>query len=437
MAFVGSDGFWWIEFYIAKKRHTEKTTFRGTSIKVGDQVKRFQRERKSQVKADVRSAEATRVRASSTNKILDQTIAEAMGEYWTEVGQYASGSADIKADFRRIIGWRDPETQVLTPGYLDPYMMISKIDTETLIMMRERRRQERVKWRTKDGLPPIDSQTGKPKLAKPISARTVNISVGERMKWLLNYMAKKGRTVQTIHWDRVWIAETPRRTVFTARHERLMLETYRQDHLPALAFALLAGPRRDQFISMRWSDVDWVARTVTFKPLKKRVVRGQHPEAYVIPITKSLEDLILSQIDSATNKPFHPEQVWTYVAERTYTNNKNGQSYVRGERYPLTYEGLGTEWARWKKAQQVLQEAEREAGNSWVDLSHTRLHDLRHSHGETLAAACSDPMLVRDALNHTDLSVTQRYMGKVNVERMRTAMGTMGSAISAADRQES
>lgn len=50
------------------------------------------------------------------------------------------------------------------------------------------------------------------------------------------------------------------------------------------------------------------------------------------------------------------------------------------------------------------------------------MHDLRHAHGEALAEACSDPLIVRDSLNHGSVHVTERYMGKVKLDRIRTAM---------------
>jgi integrase len=399
--FKDRKGFWVAEWEIDGKRST-----RNTKLTIKAQAKKLRDQWKLEALAEIAAAEKDRVR-SPKGKIIDQTINEAFGEYWQEVGQHSEGHKDIKADIERILGYIEKETGDFAPGYLDPQMMLSDIDTETIIGMREKRRKEHVKWRTKDGKAPIDKNTGQPKEPKPLSNRTVNITVGERMKWFLSYMAAKGRAVQAIQWDKVWLNEKPRHTEFTYQHEELLLRTYRKDHLPALCFALMGGPRRDQFVDLRWSQIDWVRMTITFKPLKKKVRKGQPRPPYTIPITKAIEDLLLSQFDPETNQPYHPEYVWTFVAERTYYNHKAGREYVKGQRYPLTYEGLGTEWARWKADH---------------DLTDVRLHDLRHAHGERLAEACADPLIVRDGLNHGDLATTERYMGRVKVERIRGAM---------------
>src|SRR4051794_14044428 len=64
---------------------------------------------------------------------------------------------------------------------------------------------------------------------------------------------------------------------------------------------------------------------------------------------KREQALILKQIDPSTGKPYHPAFVWTFVAERTYVNRKaHGGFYEEGKRYPITYNGLGTFWRRWK-----------------------------------------------------------------------------------------
>jgi len=388
-------GFYRAEWEIDGQRHTRMTDipFNG-SKKNKEKAQALQKQWRQEMIADMKAAEASRVR-NPKGKILNQTLDEAVAEYFEDHEGQWSGIKDIEADFERII------------GYLGPNFMIGDIDTETIIGMMNKRKKEFVKLRTKDGKPKIDKVTGQPKPRKLVSARTVNISVGERMKWFLSHMASKGRQIQPIQWEKVWVKETPRHTEFTYEHEQLMLKTYRKDHLPALTFALAGGPRREQFVDLRWDQIDWQKRTITFKSLKKKAKKGQEPKPYVLAMTPSIENLILSQIDPETKQPYHPEYVWTYVAERTFYNNKTGQHYVKGQRYRLTYEGVGTEWARWKKDQ---------------GLTNVRMHDMRHAAGERLAEACSDPLIVRDSMNHGDLSMTERYMGGVKLERIRQAM---------------
>ncbi|MBL0403757.1 tyrosine-type recombinase/integrase [Microvirga aerilata] len=389
------NGFYRAEWEIDGKRYTRMTDIPVTGSKRNkDKASALQKQWRDETTTELKAAEANRVR-NPKGKILDQTLDEAVAEYFDDHDGQWSGTKDIEADFRRII------------GYLGPHFMISDIDTELIIEMMNKRKREHVKLRTKDGKPKIDKKTGQPKPQKLVSARTVNITVGERMKWFLSHMAAKGRQIQPIRWEAVWLKEAPRHTEFTYEHERKMLATYRKDHLPALCFALAGGPRREQFVDLRWDQIDWNKGTITFKTLKKKAKKGQEPKPYVLAMTKSIENLILSQIDPGTGKPYHSEYVWTYLAERTFHNNKTGQHYVKGQRYRLTYEGIGTGWARWKKAQ---------------DLTNVRMHDMRHAAGERLAEACADPLIVRDSMNHGSLAMSERYMGGVRTERIRQAM---------------
>jgi integrase len=389
-------GFYRAEWYIDGQRFTRATGIEANGTKKNkDAAEKLQAQWRDEMVIDLKAAEATRVR-NPKGKILDQTLDEAFAEYWEEKAQHKAGAQDIETDIKRII------------GYLGAGFMLSYIDTEVIIGMMQRRAKEFCKVRTKDGLPKIDRKTRLPKVQKLVSARTVNITVGERMKWFLNYMAGKGRHVQPIRWELVWRDENPRVTGFTYEHEELMIRTYRKDHLPALSFALLGGPRREQFVDLKWDQIDWHRKTITFKSLKKKPKKGQPPAPYVLPMTTAIENLILSQFDPATNQPCDPEYVWTFVAERTYRNIKAGRSYVQGERYRLTYEGLGSAWARWKKEHGIETEV--------------RMHDLRHAHGERMGEACADPLIVRDSMNHGNVATTERYMGRVKVERIRVAM---------------
>jgi integrase len=75
--------------------------------------------------------------------------------------------------------------------------------------------------------------------------------------------------------------------------------------------------------------VDWDAGEI------RVVQKGNRPHA--IPITRAIA-AILSRCCN-----HHPEFVFTYVARRA---SRTGVQRVRGQRYPVTYEGMKTERAR-------------------------------------------------------------------------------------------
>ena len=84
----------------------------------------------------------------------------------------------------------------------------------------------------------------------------------------------------------------------------------------------------------------------------------------------------------------HPTHVFTYVATRT----RDGR--VKGQRYPLTYNGLKTAWRRLHKR---------------AGVEGFRFHDFRHDFATKLLRDTGNLKLVQRALNHADLKSTLRY----------------------------
>jgi integrase len=94
-------------------------------------------------------------------------------------------------------------------------------------------------------------------------------------------------------------------------------------------------------------------------------------------------------------KGHHPEAVFTYTCQRT----RDG--HMKGQRYPITYEGGKTEWARLMKRSCV---------------KGLRFHDLRHTTATRLLRATGNLKLVQQALNHRDIKTTTRYAHVLNDE---------------------
>jgi integrase len=84
----------------------------------------------------------------------------------------------------------------------------------------------------------------------------------------------------------------------------------------------------------------------------------------------------------------HSEWVFTYICRRT----KDGR--IRGERYPVTYNGLKTEWRRHRKR---------------LGIKDFRFHDKRHDFATKLLRKSGNLKIVQKSLNHADIKTTMRY----------------------------
>jgi integrase len=101
-----------------------------------------------------------------------------------------------------------------------------------------------------------------------------------------------------------------------------------------------------------------------------------------VPITSEIRELLWPL------QGHHPEMVFTYVCERA----EHGR--VRGQRYPLTRNGLNSYWSRLRKDAGIIG---------------LRFHDLRHDFGTKLLRSSGNLKLVQRAMNHRDIKTTLKY----------------------------
>lgn len=150
--------------------------------------------------------------------------------------------------------------------------------------------------------------------------------------------------------------------------------TARGDYGIFIAFARVSGLRLRECLTLRWSEVDWSARQIR--------KRGKGEQWVTVPITSEIRELLWPL------QGHHPEMVFTYVCERA----EHGR--VRGQRYPLTRNGLNSYWSRLRK----------DAG-----ITGLRFHDLRHDFGTKLLRSSGNLKLVQRAMNHRDIKTTLKY----------------------------
>jgi integrase len=68
---------------------------------------------------------------------------------------------------------------------------------------------------------------------------------------------------------------------------------------------------------------------------------------------------------------------------------KNGQTRIKGQRYPITYYGIGSNKRKWKKA--------------GVD---AKFHALRHTTGMRTLRKTGNLKVVQKILGHSDIAIT-------------------------------
>ena len=175
-------------------------------------------------------------------------------------------------------------------------------------------------------------------------------------------------------WKKYMLPEVDEhvRELRTDEADALMLAT-RPDYSPFIAFARATGLRLRECL-LKWSEVDWDAHLITKKGKGGRMV--------MTPITEEVEAILDPLVGQ------HKEAVFTYVAERTRAGR------VKGNRYPITYQGAKTQWRRLRAR---------------AGVTGFRFHDFRHDLGTKLLRKTGNLKLVQRALNHADIKTTVRY----------------------------
>ena len=286
------------------------------------------------------------------------TIDTAVGRYWTEKGQYRSGtSSGTKAYFallERLVGLFGKDKRM---DEIDDAAIVS-------VIARLRKKPRWGKLQLKKGV------------VKPISNATINRQVVQPLKAIF----RRARIVWRCSlsnepvWKEHWLKEPQERVRELTLNEQLALEhSIRQDYLPWFEFLQLSGRRFNETL-LRWSDINWESGAIRSK--------GKGDRDVWTPLTVSIRRILESCRGN------HPEFVFTFIAERT----RNGR--IKGQRYPLTYHGTMTQFRRNLKAS-CLQDF--------------RLHDNRHDTATKILRKEKNLKLVQRILNHSNILTTSKY----------------------------
>jgi integrase len=279
----------------------------------------------------------------------------AADRYWIEVGQYSKES-DLEENIARLVERVGVKTA------------LADIHDDMLARLVARRRGE--------------PRRGNPKLG-PVSAATVNRTVTQLLRRILTRARKKWRIPLPVEpdWAGHILKEPAERTRELRFDEEAAIENVeRTDYRPARLFAQATGLRRREVVSLSWAQVDWGAGII------RVVQKGDTP--HVIPITPEITDILWPL------RRHHETHVFTFAAKRTRICVKSGNRYERGQRYPISYQGWGTTFARMRE----------KAG-----VEDFRIHDLRHTGATRTLRASKNLRVVKEMLGHADIKTTMRY----------------------------
>ncbi|WP_201834927.1 tyrosine-type recombinase/integrase [Microvirga zambiensis] len=233
---------------------------------------------------------------------------------------------------------------------------------------------------------------GDPKLGR-VTPAEVNRSVPDLLRKLL----LRARDVWKLylpdmpHWRRHRQSEKPRQREMTIQEELALERAGRGDLRPLWQFALLSGLRKRNAL-LRWSQVDWSLGVI------RVTVKGG--TAREVPMTAEIRKLLRRE------RGRHPEFVFTFVAQKTWTEPRRGHRYMRGQRYPVTPNGFASSWRALCRA----------AG---VDDLH--IHDLRKTFGARMTRVAGIAAASK-GLHHSTIALTSKTYSYITTDDVGDGM---------------
>ena len=311
-----------------------------------------------------------------------KTLKYCCDRWWSEHGQYLN-DPDLEARLQWIVGQLGPET----PLHAITDDMVSE-------MVEARRRDVRLSGRDLNGK----------QLYRPITARTVNKTTVSLLSRVMHRARDNWNIVilREPKWGKHKLKETRRPIRELSRAEDSALDAVEDADFAALRrFAVITGLRRRNLL-LTWPQVDFAAAVV------RVIAKGGIPRT--VPLTREAYAILWAR------RGQHPTAVFTFVAQRSRPcpktrDPKTGEpfQFVRGQRYPITYYGMGSNKRKWAKA--------------GVD---ARIHDLRHTTGSRLVRKTGNLKAAQLLLGHSDIAITARFYANVTVDDVRAAMEATG-----------
>jgi len=341
--------FWWYRFQVGGRRFrgsTGKTVEREARVVLADE--RQAREHEALLYAPLKGRAAT------------LTFDEACRHYWDEVGQHHAGATKTAWS----LNWLQAEIGAET--------RLDEINGAVVMRLVSRRRGEAKQCAGKGGR---------------LAHSTVNRSVTEPLRKVLRHAANVYEAeICRIDWKKFMLPEpSGRDRECQIEEERDLFAGCREDYKPILRFALLTGRRLSHCVNLKWSDIDFGNRLITFRALKGGLDKPT-------PMPEVLRELLWDL------RGHHREAVFTYLVQKA-----RGSRRV-GTREPIKQSGLSTTWRNLKRK---------------VGVKNLRFHDLRHTAASRLLRTPHGNLaLVKEVLGHRRIETTMRYAHVQNTDKL-------------------
>lgn len=328
------------------------------------EARRFERDRKEEAKQFVKQA------LDAGRKPM--TLGIAANRWWDEVGRHGSDP-----DLDRALGWLADQ--------IGPDTLLHAVNDDVVSRAVEARRKCVMRaGRDSKGV----------QLYRPLSARTVNKTVPSLLRRVMN-RARDNWSVAILtppRWKAHFLPERKRPVrEITADEDKALDEVESREYALLREFAEIMGLRRRELL-LKWTQVDFDQATIAI------IGKGGVPA--ILPLSKRAYEILWGM------KGHDKENVFTFVAQRTRRCPKTGTEFVRGQRYPMTYYGIGTNRRRkWVKA--------------GVD---ARLHDTRHTTGQRNLRATGNLRHVQQLLRHTEIRTTAKFYTDTTMTDLRAGM---------------
>jgi len=305
------------------------------------------------------------------------TVQVACDRWWKEVGQHGSDP-----DLERALDWLAEQ--------IGPKVVLHDV-TDDMISKAVQARRECVM--------PAGRDSRGTQLYRPLSNRTVNKTVPSLLRRVMN-KARKAWSVTILKdpdWNEHFLPE-PKRAVreISLAEDAALDEVESREYAELREFAEIMGLRRKEML-LTWPQVDFEQEII-------RII-GKGGVPAILPLTRRAYEILwgLRGNDKLS--------VFTFVAQRTRRCPKTKREFVKGQRYPMTYYGIGTNRRRrWPKA--------------GVD---ARLHDTRHTTGQRTLRTTGNLRLVQQLLRHTEIRTTAKFYTDTTMADLRAGMESVES----------